>query len=73
MDSENDNHQFAARPCPICGKPSNFADRPFCSRRCADIDLHHWFSGTYSLPVRPEAEQDDESTPAESNDPNRNN
>jgi len=40
--------------CPICGKPSIAAIRPFCSSRCADIDLHHWFSGSYAIPVAPD-------------------
>jgi endogenous inhibitor of DNA gyrase (YacG/DUF329 family) len=31
--------------------------RPFCSKRCKDVDLHRWFSGTYSTPV---LEDDDE-------------
>jgi endogenous inhibitor of DNA gyrase (YacG/DUF329 family) len=35
------------RPCPICGKPSVRATRPFCSSRCADIDLHRWLGGVY--------------------------
>jgi hypothetical protein len=43
--------------CPICGKISVQQFRPFCSRRCADVDLHRWFSGTYSAPA---VEQDDE-------------
>jgi uncharacterized protein len=41
----------AAKPCPICGKPSIFATRPFCSKRCADIDLHRWLGGVYAIPV----------------------
>lgn len=36
--------------CPICEKPSDPAYRPFCSRRCADVDLGRWLSGSYSLP-----------------------
>jgi endogenous inhibitor of DNA gyrase (YacG/DUF329 family) len=40
------------KPCPICGKPSLDRYRPFCSRRCGDIDLHRWLSGTYAIPVR---------------------
>ncbi|MFT8718627.1 DNA gyrase inhibitor YacG [Acetobacter sp.] len=36
--------------CPICGKPAVAAFRPFCSRRCADIDLGRWFSGAYHVP-----------------------
>ena len=33
--------------CPICGKPSVPEYRPFCSKRCADIDLAHWLRGDY--------------------------
>jgi endogenous inhibitor of DNA gyrase (YacG/DUF329 family) len=40
-----------AKPCPICGKPSDPKARPFCSRRCADVDLHRWFSGSYAVPA----------------------
>ena len=38
--------------CPICGKPVERAVRPFCSRRCADIDLGKWISGAYAIPSR---------------------
>ncbi len=38
------------RPCPICGKPSAQAVHPFCSARCADIDLNRWLSGAYVIP-----------------------
>ena len=47
------------RPCPICGKPAVFATRPFCSKRCADVDLHHWFSGSYAIPVTEDEEEDE--------------
>jgi uncharacterized protein len=49
-----------ARPCPICGKPAAFADRPFCSKRCADVDLHRWLGGVYAIPAahEPDAETD---------------
>ncbi len=47
------------RPCPICGKPSTFEHRPFCSKRCADIDLHRWLKGSYAIPAAPEAEEDE--------------
>jgi uncharacterized protein len=46
----------AAKTCPICGKPREEQFRPFCSRRCADIDLHRWLGGSYGIPA---AEQDD--------------
>ncbi len=41
----------APPPCPICGKPPVPAHRPFCSRRCRDIDLGRWFSGAYAVPA----------------------
>lgn len=36
--------------CPICEKRSDPAFRPFCSRRCADIDLSRWLKGGYAIP-----------------------
>lgn len=36
--------------CPICQKKSDPHCRPFCSRRCADIDLGRWLTGSYVLP-----------------------
>ncbi|SLN73102.1 zinc-binding protein [Roseovarius gaetbuli] len=36
--------------CPICKKPTDVKYRPFCSRRCADVDLGKWFSGDYAVP-----------------------
>jgi hypothetical protein len=36
-----------ASACPVCGKPTAAAYRPFCSRRCADVDLQRWLSGAY--------------------------
>jgi uncharacterized protein len=44
--------------CPICQGPAvDAAAIPFCSPRCANVDLHRWFSGSYAVPV---AESDDE-------------
>ena len=39
------------QPCPTCGKPAIERYRPFCSKRCADVDLHRWLSGSYAIPV----------------------
>jgi hypothetical protein len=39
-----------AKRCPICGRPQDRRVRPFCSRRCADVDLHRWLSGAYVVP-----------------------
>jgi len=50
----------AQRPkCPICGKPMVAAFRPFCSKRCTDVDLHRWFSGVYAVPVTEHEEEDE--------------
>ncbi|MDP5308884.1 DNA gyrase inhibitor YacG [Paracoccus spongiarum] len=35
--------------CPICTKPRNQAYRPFCSKRCADVDLARWLRGDYVI------------------------
>lgn len=50
--------------CPVCGKPADAAYRPFCSRRCADVDLGRWFNEDYRIPV-PEADEgpDDDTEP----------
>ncbi len=39
-----------ARRCPICGKPRNEPYDPFCSKRCADVDLHRWLKDGYVIP-----------------------
>lgn len=36
--------------CPICSKDSVKSYRPFCSKRCADIDLAKWFNEGYTVP-----------------------
>jgi endogenous inhibitor of DNA gyrase (YacG/DUF329 family) len=38
------------RVCPICEKPAQTEHRPFCSRRCANLDLQRWFTGRYVIP-----------------------
>jgi len=42
------------RPCPICGQKSQPRWHPFCSKRCADVDLHRWLSGRYVIPGTPD-------------------
>jgi len=42
--------------CPICGKPASPERLPFCSVRCADVDLHRWLSGTYAVAAEEDAE-----------------
>ena len=38
-------------PCPICAKPTGPKHLPFCSPRCADVDLNRWLSGRYVIPA----------------------
>jgi endogenous inhibitor of DNA gyrase (YacG/DUF329 family) len=46
--------------CPICSRPSQDDYRPFCSRRCADVDLSRWLRGSYAIAGTPEREERDE-------------
>jgi uncharacterized protein len=46
--------------CPICGKPATEKARPFCSSRCRDVDLNRWFSGSYVVPGKENAGEDEE-------------
>jgi hypothetical protein len=49
--------------CPACGKPAVAEFRPFCSRRCADVDLYRWLSGVYR--IKTEEAPGDTEQPAE--------
>ena len=52
MTPANENKRKSrSETCPICGKPTEQDFRPFCSKRCADVDLQRWFSGRYAIPV----------------------
>jgi hypothetical protein len=51
--------EIKVHKCPICHKET--ADEkyaPFCSKRCADIDLGRWFNGDYAVPAQELDEQD---------------
>ena len=54
---------MTAGRCPICGKPPETPYRPFCSRRCADVDLQRWLAGVYAVPA-----EDGEGAPSEADD-----
>lgn len=47
-----------AQSCPICGKATDVAFKPFCSKRCADIDLNRWLTGVYAVPVKDDEDED---------------
>lgn len=49
--------------CPICRRAAAARYRPFCSRRCADVDLGRWVTGQYAIPVA-----EDEAETAEAGD-----
>jgi uncharacterized protein len=51
--------------CPICGKPTAERYRPFCSRRCADVDLNRWLSGVYAVPAAASEEEGGELPPSD--------
>lgn len=49
-----------AEPCPICRKPADPAFTPFCSTRCADIDLGRWLTDRYAIPTAEDEDEDAE-------------
>ena len=56
--------------CPICNKEVDAKYRPFCSRRCADVDLGRWLTGSYAIPAEPMQEDDLPDPEAPSERPN---
>ena len=39
------------RACPICNKAPAQKFHPFCSARCAQVDLNRWLGGRYAIPA----------------------
>jgi len=67
MTKSDPVHLRPRRPCPICGKPSEPKFHPFCSARCAQIDLGRWLGGRYAVAKddepedeRPEAQKEED-------------
>jgi len=67
-DNETDRQKTAKKAaakagakCPICNKPVEPRYRPFCSRRCQQIDLGRWLGETYRIA----ADQDPASSSSE--------
>ncbi len=54
MDTLKDASKPVRRRCPLCTKAAVARYRPFCSRRCADIDLGRWLNGAYAIPATDE-------------------
>lgn len=55
--------------CPICQRDPDPKYRPFCSRRCADVDLGRWLTGSYAIPA--EAADPDDPPPEDNTPPRR--
>lgn len=49
--------------CPICRRPAEREYRPFCSRRCANVDLQRWLVGGYAIPGEPDEAGEDAALP----------
>jgi uncharacterized protein len=47
--------------CPICQKQATKEHKPFCSQRCAEVDLGRWLTENYAIPKPAEDEDDEES------------
>ena len=61
------------RLCPICRRPlsgeaQELRFRPFCSRRCADLDLGRWLKGSYAIPAVEADDEDDQAGASEAQD-----
>ena len=54
QNQQSETAECAEKPlpkCPTCGATADAKARPFCSSRCADIDLGNWFQGKYAIPA----------------------
>jgi len=63
MDASRNPDDAKTLRCPICDKDSAERYRPFCSKRCADIDLGKWFSGSYAISRQSNDEEEDGDSP----------
>lgn len=45
--------------CPICAEDTDKKYRPFCSKRCADLDLGKWLTGAYAVPSEDDDDADE--------------
>jgi uncharacterized protein len=60
MSDDNPSEKIPTGTCPICGKPAVTRHRPFCSHRCALIDLGRWLGGNYHVPAGQGTEEDED-------------
>jgi endogenous inhibitor of DNA gyrase (YacG/DUF329 family) len=70
--SDEDTKNGDASKTPLCAvchrRPQTPQYRPFCSKRCADIDLHRWLGGVYAIPSKPDEEEDETPSAAHGED-----
>ncbi len=45
--------------CPICGRATETRFKPFCSKRCADLDLGRWLKGAYAIPATEDSDEEE--------------
>ena len=65
-EAANDNSgpaPAAKRCCPICRRTAAPEFDPFCSKRCADVDLHRWLGEGYRVPVEVDDDMRDSPDP----------
>ena len=48
--------------CPLCQRPAKILHRPFCSSRCAHLDLGKWLTESYAIPSHEAMEDSDVET-----------
>ncbi|MGI9387735.1 MAG: DNA gyrase inhibitor YacG [Methyloligellaceae bacterium] len=70
MSARQDKKPVKRGPrCPICREQVEGRYRPFCSKRCADIDLGRWLNGSYAIPGHGDDEEDGMPAPKTDHDP----
>ena len=57
-------------PCQMCNKVQDKKYRPFCSKRCADLDLGKWLTEAYTIPAVETDDEDSIPTDFSSNESN---
>jgi endogenous inhibitor of DNA gyrase (YacG/DUF329 family) len=61
--NDNDRPVDPPRACSVCGKPAMVRFNPFCSKRCADVDLNRWLKGAYAIPAVEDPDEDEMEPP----------
>ena len=60
------------RKCPVCGRVTETRFKPFCSKRCGDLDLGRWLKGAYAIPATENNEADETPGAADENAADKN-